>query len=1220
MRLEDHVERIRLKVEEAVKNTLDRCGITADACDKNRKVDSYIEIGNYKQLIESIQSGKDWSYCYDEIVDDYAFTLFNRLICMKVLEAHGLYPEMVTQRQQHSGKSYAHYMWLETNEQYSNAPFEGLEKYLSWQFDQLSPECDLFAVSIPLHMVPTVTFCKEIIDLINAVDEDDQIEKGIWKQGNVLSQIYEIYNNSKKAALKASGDKVEYDKVHIQSQIYTPEWVVQFLIDNSLGKMYLEMYPDSNIKNQHKIIGDFFEITRERKPLDEIKIIDPCVGSGNFLLYCFDLLYEMYMDQVDNYGADYSKRKVPELIIEHNLNGIDLDERAVQLTKVGLFIKAKTKRSSVHISHFNIVSASFHLPEYDEIGTLFDAQYFSKQFGDLLKDVWGDLQQAYKFGSLLRIDEKFEDVKKALKEDLGDPQLSLFTYKKVSEFDLFEQNFYRKLGVGISRFAIDDKKKFLAETASNALAYLKIIIEKYDIVASNPPYTDSASYSGTELSKFIEINYKKPFNCVSNLYAAFISRDISFCGEDGYIATIQPNTFLTINSFSGLRKAIVSNCHIHILVDHGLDRVNLFGPNVKVDAALSVLQKGRKGERSVFIDNDSNQQEKQKKDTLFRIETEMQNGIIDERVHILNQDEFYKIEGIPFVFQLSQAFRKKFQEDSLIFYADVRAGIQTSNNFRFLRMWWEIGRDNVRTAKNNKARWVVYSKGGPYIKWFGNNWCTIDWENEGKKLQQYLKDNGQDLHAQDYYFRRGITYSALGTKGITFREHSEWNLFDIGGSCVFPTNRFDDLYYLMGFLNSRLVEYILKDCLNPTVNTQPKDLKRLPFVVPEKKDQDYVSSRTRQCVQLKKDIDSNYYLDGALETPLGYGNSFRENLYTLVEEEINTWCRILIKEGEIDKRICDIYKLDDDDIKHVSDKRGICVINLPVLKQAKQQYIAEYPDVDISSIPECEMSAKEIDAVIESIDDVLFTNNNQIEDFCNIRKNNPITIWYFVKNRKALPKTKAKEFVFEWFIFALTEILSNQKDGIIGITDTDLSIVQRLEEYADKKGMSSAQLFQAEEFLGKKIRDFMEKDFFIELMNYTNVFMYLPKTPFIWHLSSGENRGFESFVSIYKWNADSLYKLKSNHISKRREKLEFRKTQLGDNNTAQILEEKELINRQLKEIDLFVKKIDELIASGYDPKLDDGVGKNIAPLQEKKMLKADVLNANQLKKYLKAEW
>lgn len=134
------------------------------------------------------------------------------------------------------------------------------------------------------------------------------------------------------------------------------------------------------------------------------------------------------------------------------------------------------------------------------------------------------------------------------------------------------------------------------------------------------------------------------------------------------------------------------------------------------------------------------------------------------------------------------------------------------------------------------------------------------------------------------------------------------------------------------------------------------------------------------------------------------------------------------------------------------------------------------------------------------------------------------------------------------------------------------------------------------------------------------MYMFFPKTPFVWHLSSGINGGFEALISIYKWNADSLYKIKSEYIYKRKENLEYRKTQIAGNDTAQALEEKELIDRQLAEIDDFVGKIDELIASGYNPTLDDGVGKNIAPLQERKMLKADVLNANQLKKYLKAEW
>lgn len=1227
MKIEDHVERIRLKVEDAVKNALDRCGITVDTWNKDKEADSNIEVGNYKQLIESIQQGKDWSYCYDEIVDDYAFTLFNRLICMKVLESHGLYPEMITQRQQHSGKSYTHYMWLETNGQYSSVPFEGLEKYLSWQFDQLSSECDLFAVSIPLHMVPTATFCKEIIDLINAVDEDDQVENDIWKQGNILSQIYEIYNNSKKAALKASGDKVEYDKVHVQSQIYTPEWVVQFLVDNSLGKLYLEMYPDSDIKNKHKIIGDFSEVTREKKSLDEIKIIDPCVGSGNFLLYCFDLLYEMYMDQIDNYGADYSKRQVPETIIEHNLHGIDLDERAVQLTKVGLFIKAKTKRSSVHISHYNVVSASFHLPEYSEIGTLFDAQYFSKQFSDLLKDVWGDLQQAYKFGSLLRIDEKFEDVKKTLKEDIGDTQLSLFTYEKAAEFDLFEKSFYEKLGEAIAKYAIDDKRKFIAEAASNALTYLKIITDKYDVVSSNPPYTDSSAYCNTELGNFIEKNYKKPYNCTTNLYACFMKRNLELVYNSGFVAMINPHTFMNIDTFKDLRKVILSFSKIETLVDYGLDRVNLFGPGILLDAVWYVLKKESvKQYNTVYFNITENQQEKFKKESFSQCVKDVIIGKENNRVISVNPISFKDIDGMPFLFGISEGLRKKFELPSLedVGIKSVQ-GLATAANERFIRLWWELSETDINPIRR---KWYRYAKGGPFCKWYGNNWAMVNWENEGSEIKNFRdpitgKQKSRPQNEQ-YYLREGITYTGRGSKGASFRLHERDSLFDVGGSCVFSPDNLVDIEYIIAFLNSRLSFYII-DCLNPTVNTQVGDIKRIPMVIPSDADVTSVSNRARQCIEIKKEIDSRYLLNGAYKSPLNITDTVTKCLKDLIVDELEKYIKILVHEYYIDRMINKIYDLNDSDMDRMEEKMGACVAAIPIYSKAESEKcdLGLILGDDVSFISEMEVtdySEEQISEIRNAVKNTLFSNNNEIEDFCHTHMVNPITVWYFVKYQDTMPLVKARNIVIEWLFFAMKEILNGSQDGIIGINSTDNSIVQMLEEYADRNDITSAQLLQMEEYLGKKLRDFMEKDFFVELMNYTNVFMYLPKTPFIWHLSSGDNRGFEAFVSIYKWNTDSLYKLKSNYISKRREKLEFRRTQLGNGNTAQVLEEKELIDRQLKEIDQFVKKIDELIASGYDPKLDDGVGKNIAPLQEKKMLKADVLNANQLKKYLKAEW
>ena len=1218
MKLEDHVEKIRIKVEEAVKNTLDRCGITINGNNHAQQNVNGISIGNVEQLVQSIQSEKsEWTECFDEIVDDYAFTLFNRLVCMKVLEAHGLYPEMITQRQQHSGKSYAHYMWLENNQQYRDDAFEGLGEFINYQFEQLSLECDLFNTTIPLHMIPTATFIKEIIDLINAIDEDDQIEEEVWKQGNILSQIYEIYNNSKKAALKASGDKVEYDKVHVQSQIYTPEWVVKFLVDNSLGKLYLEMYPDSEIKDTHKIIGDFSENTREIKPLDEVKVIDPCVGSGNFLLYCFDLFYDLYMDQIENYGADYNSREVPQIIIEKNLHGVDLDERAVQLTKVGLFIKAKTKRNSVKINHYNVVSASFRLPDYKEIGNLFDAQFFSKDFSDLLQDVWKDLQQAHKFGSLLRIDEKFEDKKKELKEELGDAQLSLFTYEKAVEFDLFANNFYEKLGEAINTYAIDDKKKFMAQATSEAMTFLKIVTETYDVVASNPPYTDSAAL-GSEMHNFVEKNYKSPYNCTTNLYACFIRRNMLFANPNGFIAMIHPHTFMNIDTYKDVRALLLSEGDISCLVDYGLDRVNLFGPGILLDAVWHVTKKTTDNSGNTYYFNiTENQQEKYKKGSFEEAVNNAIQGVNNKRITIINPQDFKEIDGMPFMFNISDGLRRKFEEKSVEEIGiKVAQGMATSSNERFVRLWWE-----VTPAFENpiRSKWFRYSKGGPYCKWYGNNWAVLNWENDGAELRAFKK---AVLRNQDYYLKKGITYTGSGSKGTTFRIHSENSLFDVGGSCVFPTGAFGNLEYIIAFMNSRLAFYLI-DCLNPTVNTQVGDLKRVPFVKPSKEIESKVSDLATKCIELKKKIDSNYILNGSISSPLAIESTVTKALLQFIANEILSQTNILIYEQFIDQEINDIYDLSESDIARMTEKMGVCAASIPVYASAWEAYCEEENCVELCekiNTAIVDYDDEQIAEIKEKIRNALFSKTNELEDFCKNNQINPITVWYFIAHEEVLPMVKARDLIFEWFVYAMRDIIANTDDGIIGINNTDTSITQLLEEYADNMGINSAQLLQMEEYLGRKIRDFMEKNFFIELMNYTNVFMYLPKTPFIWHLSSGTDRGFEAMISIYKWNSDSLYKLKSNFIYKRREKLEYRKTQIAGNDTAQALEEKELIDRQLAEIDDFVGKIDELIASGYNPTLDDGVGKNIAPLQERKMLKADVLNANQLKKYLKAEW
>ena len=1226
MKLEYHVENIRLKVETAVKNTLDRYGITEVIYDYHDAAAAEIHIGNVSQLIESIKSEKsNWKEVYQEVVDDYTFTLFNRLVCMKVLESHGLYPEMITQKEQHSGKSYGHYMWLESYPEYNDTLLEGLAQYIEWQYQQLENECDLFKTDIPLHMIPTAISLKEIIDSINAVDDDSQVDDEVWKEGNILSQIYEIYNNSKKAALKTSGDKVEYDKVHIQSQIYTPEWVVQFLVDNSLGKTYMEMYPDSCIAENHKIIGEFNNSGREKKPLDEVKVIDPCVGSGNFLLYCYEFFYEMYMDQIDNYGSEYSKREVPSLIIEKNLYGIDLDERAVQLTKVGLFIKAKTKRNTVKIQHYNVVSASFRLPSYEEAGLMFDAKFFSKDFTELVADVWKDLQQAHKFGSLLRIDEKYENKRQEWNKDLSNSQLSLFNYEKAVEIDTFEKNYYEKLESAIAEFAIDDKKKYWASETSDALTYLKIMIGKYDVIASNPPYTDSAAL-GDIMHNFVEDNYKKPYNCTTNLYACFIKRNFDYINENGYIAMIHPHTFMNIDTFKDVRRLTLDKGNIDILVDYGLDRVNLFGPGILLDAVWHVTKKCQKSSRTLYFNITENQQEKHKRDSFEQAVYDTVNLVNNNRVYYVSQEVFRNIDGNPFMFNLSSGLREQFKEVSIEKAGlKVAQGLATSSNERFLRLWWELSEQHINPLSQ---KWFNYSKGGPYCKWYGNNWAMVNWKDDGKEIKGIRDKNGKQKSRpqnERFYKKIGITYTGSGSKGTTFRLHEENSLFDVGGSCIFPTGPYDNLNYIIAFMNSRLSFYLI-ECLNPTVNTQVGDLKRVPFVKPQKETEEVVSVLASECIQQKKMIDNIYMMNGAIRSPLMINSTVADSIGKVIELEIYKYVNILVNEAIIDHYICELYELNDADLKRMTEKMGECVANFPVYCKAIDLFEQEF-ETNIKKyenyfdrVTRREYSDEELAEIESLIKNVLYQKNNEIEDFCSLNNLNPITVWYLVKTRKIIPTVKAKQLSFEWLLFALKDMLIGVEDGIISLCDTDTSILQLLQEYADAHGITSAQLLQFEEFIGKKLKLYCEQDFFMDLMNYTNVFMYLPKTPFIWHLSSGEYRGFEAFILIYKWSRDSLYTLKSKYISKRRERLEFRRTQLANVNTAQAISEKELIDKQLKEIEIFVTKLDELIAQGYEPKLDDGVGKNIAPLQDKKMLKVDVLNPNQLKKYLKAEW
>ena len=232
----------------------------------------------------------------------------------------------------------------------------------------------------------------------------------------------------------------------------------------------------------------------------------------------------------------------------------------------------------------------------------------------------------------------------------------------------------------------------------------------------------------------------------------------------------------------------------------------------------------------------------------------------------------------------------------------------------------------------------------------------------------------------------------------------------------------------------------------------------------------------------------------------------------------------------------------------------------------------------------------------------LYQSNNDLEEFCIRHQVNPINVWYWFKESRVLPQARAAEIALEFLADAFRTILMDDEDGIVPLVGLpgEPRLMDRFEEYCFSKGFTSAQIMQLDGLLGHSLNDYIEHHFFKNLSDHLNLFMYLPKTPFIWHLSSGEQQGFEAYIIIYKWNRDSLYKLKSTYLSKRTESLQYRLQQIRESTTGQAQSEKETIRLQLQEIDVFAKKIDELIAEGYDPKLDDGVGKEYCSIAEKR--------------------
>lgn len=885
MKLIDHVLHIRNLIQQAIDNRFSRLGLEAaeekelpeNTSTGNREKRNRLEaiIATHKQAL-----GDDYAEARKETINECTFTLFNRLAALKVMEDRELFPEVIRRRVEHGNLSYAHKQWLEEHTDERYAERMGLKHFLEDKFQELSDsyKIPLYSPDYAYAMLPTADELFEIITAFNEIEQDADCGADIWKGDDILGWMYENFNSIEKSELKNSEDKIEYEKVSLQSQFYTPQWVVKFLVDNTLGKMYLEMYPDSNFiydedgKVKYLIANAPTSQMRHPKKLEEIKLIDPACGSGNFLIYAFSLFYDLYLNQIDQYEADYSRRDIPKLIVENNLYGVDLDERAVQLTQIALFIKAmqlKGRRGAMP-AYTHVVSTHFELPGYSNVKDAFiSGSDWNEAQQKTIHSIWEDLRAAYKFGSLIRVEEQLDALLPVDSTDMFANQW------KANMFD-FKHQMITTLRNQVHQWMGEGSNEYSLAKANDAITFLDILSMKFDVAVANPPYTDSADF-GVELKEFVGTNYFKPLKFNSNLYACFIKRCCELAGDDGKVGMINPPTFMYIKTFEDVRKYIVEKTYISLFVEWGY--LGLFSQSARVDSAIFILDKSVRQEESTFIKlNDL--YEMKRKEVLFDAYYDFCIGRQNARVYQLPQSKLKEIKSYPFIYWISDEFREKFGSEDLDSVLYIRQGGATGNNERVLRYFWEVPFDEISIDKNKSKPYVFYPKGGPFSKWYGNNWIVIKYNDPD--VYTYLKTHGNKLPSEAFYLKEGVTYCSSGSRGCSFRYMPQNQVISGAGPGIYPSEKFVNIYYYLAFLNSLLSIYLL-DCLNPTVNVTQGDIKRIPFANPPSDLEKNVATLSKQNVQIKSSQCKYSMIEYSfVQSPIQSENDIRSCIFSFL--------------------------------------------------------------------------------------------------------------------------------------------------------------------------------------------------------------------------------------------------------------------------------------------------------------------------------------------------
>lgn len=1127
---------------------------------------------------------------FESVVEEVAYTWFNRICAIRFMEVNDyMYPVRVrVLSSEKEGKNEPDVVtmapdidWNFTDKEREEIIDAKMNNRLDDLFRMLFiKQCNLLHEVLPglfeetedyTEMLLNISFTNEddvIRMLVDGIDEKDFNITTVDEDGKVAGQVeiigwlYQYYNTEPKNKAFAKKTKITKEEIPAVTQLFTPDWIVRYMVENSLGRIWVEGHPDDELKSKWKYYLDeakqeesvqqeLNKIKAEYATLkpEDIKLIDPCMGSGHILVYAFDVFMQIYEN------AGWSQRDAAQSIIQNNIYGLDIDDRAAQLSYFAVLIKAR--QYDRRILTRGIEPNVYAVQESNGInrGQLkyFGAGLTEEEKKTALMQMEGllnTLNDAKEYGSLLNV----EDYDWGLLEK-------------------FVENTDTESQISFDTFGLDET----AEQLKQLIKIGKVMAQKYEVVTTNPPYMASSGMS-VKLSNYLKEYF---FASKGDLFSVFIEKSLKITKKNSYAALITQQSWMFLSSFEKLRENLsnIDFCSILHLGAHAFEELS----GEVVQTVAFVMRKSRILDSVTICDRLVNIDNCKKKEQVY----------LNGRNRILSKkSDFELIPAKPYAYWISEKTLDNFKSEKLENLAEIVSGMTTGNNEVYLKVWNELNIESIAFDEmdiNNidlqKTKWIPYHKGGGMRKWYGNQDYVVNWS----RSSEFNRAKTTMTHV---YLKPCITWSDISGNSFAGRYCKGGFMFDVKGSCAFSS--LENLQLLIGIFNSKITPVYVA-ALNPTTTTQVGDLKRIPYIEPSEQDKVLIRKLVMKCVNLSKsewdsfetswDFKRHPLISVISQNRTVFDNTTDIDLaecYTCWENECNErFNQLKANEEELNRIIINIYGLQDELTPEEDDK------DITVRKADLQREIKSL----ISYAVGCMFGRYSLNK-----EGLVYAGGEWDESVYST----------FAPDRDNIIPICDEEYFSDDIVSRFCEwvnIVYGEKS-----LEINLNFIAKA---LGNKGNTSREV----------IRNYFLNDFFKDHCNTYSV-TGSGKRPIYWLFDSGKQNGFKVLIYMHRYDADTVGRVRTDYLHKAQKYVEtaMQSAQYTIDNATSASEKSKATKavtkytKQLAEMRIYDEAIAHVANQRIEIDLDDGVKVNYAKFQGvevaqegKKALKLDLL-------------